>query len=136
MVTNPKQTIKPFSEIFEINTSGTDSVAIWNIPKGTIITKVLAKIKTAGSGSGNLIIGDDDDPDGFILAADATAAADTIYGDAPEELGAYLYMGVSYHSTKWKQYTSTKTLSIDCSDALTTEATVDVFVFGYSYTED
>jgi hypothetical protein len=136
MTTTPKQTLKPFAEIFEIDTSGTDSVAIWSIPAGTIITRVLAKIKTAGSGSGNLTIGDDDDPDGYILAGDATAAADTIYGDTPEELGAYLYMGVSYHSEKWKQYTSAKTLYIDCSGALTTEATVDVFVFGYRYYED
>lgn len=135
--TTPKKTIYPFAEMFEVETSTTDSVPVWEIPAGTIVTCILAKIKVAGTGSGNIIVGDDDDDNGFILAADATAAADTIYGDAPEERGAYLYMGDSYHSEKWKQYTAAgKKIYIDCSDTLTTEATVDIYVFGYRYHED
>lgn len=137
MVT-PKRTVYPFAEIFEIATVGTTQTDIWAIPAGTIITLVLAKIKTAGTGTGNLIIGDDDDDNGYILAADATAAADTIYGDAITERGIYL-AGASGmgHAGAWKVYTSSgKELKIDCSSALTTEATVDVFVFGFRYHED
>ena len=134
----PKKTLYPFAEMFEIATVSTTQTDIWDIPEGTIITMVMAKIKTAGTGSGNLIIGDDDDDNGYVLAADATAAADTIYGDSVTERGAYLSTGTSAeHAGHWKVYTAAgKELKIDCSAALTTEATVDVFVFGYRYQED
>ena len=131
----PKQTLYPFNAIFEVTTSGTDSVDIWQIPKGFVMTMVLAKMKTAGTGSGNLTIGDDDAGDGFILAADATAAADVVYGDAVTERGTYIYDATS-KAGHVKVYTvATKELKLDCSAALTTEATIDVFVFGYTYSE-
>ena len=37
-----------------------------------------------------MAVGDAGDPDGFIVAADAHAAAGTIYGNLMAELGAYL----------------------------------------------
>ena len=132
----PKKTAYPFSEIFEVTTSGTSSVTFWDIPAGTIITRVLAKIKVAGTGSGNLTIGDDDAGNVFVLAGDATAAADVIYGDDTTELGAAFYDSTK-KGAQWKVYTAAgKEMQIDCSAALTTEATVDVFVFGYRYAED
>jgi len=137
----PKKTIYSFSEMFEVTCSlvAATSADIWDIPEGTIITMVLAKIKTAQVGAGDLIIGDDDDTDGYILAANAVVAVDTIYGDAVNERGPYLYpQGQSApHSGKWKVYTAAgKELKIQQSGTATTAAVVDVFVFGYRYQED
>jgi hypothetical protein len=135
--TNPSKTAEPFAEIFRVDTSSTDNVYVWDIPKGTIIELVMAKIYVAGTGSGNIIVGDASDADGYILAHDATSATDHIAGETPEERGAYLYMGVSYHSEKVKFYASSGSqLIMDCSGTLTTEATVDIFVFGKRYAED
>jgi len=134
MAGSPVEVLYPIALSLDVDTSSTTAVTVWPIPAGTIITAVLAKMKVAGTGSGNLIVGDDDDDDGFILAADATGAAKVVYGDTPEERGAYLYMGDSYHSTKMKFYTSSgKSVIMDCSAALTTEATVTVIILGYRF---
>lgn len=132
----PKQTLYPFAEMLEITTNGTTSVDIWVIPAGTIITRVLAKIRVIGVGTGNLRIGDDDTNDGFILAKDATAAVDTVYGDDVADLGAYLDSGTN--AGMWKLYASSgKEIKIDVdASTLTTEATIDVFIFGYRYSEN
>jgi len=148
---NPSKTVYPFAEIFEVTTSkvADASVDIWDIPAGTIITMVLAKIKTAGVTTGNLIIGDDDDDDGYLIAADACAAVDTIYGDMIEERGRYIAGGVAGTpagascSPAWKAYTCAgtvgtpvaKELKIEQSGTLTTAAVIEVFVFGYRYAE-
>ena len=137
---NPVGTVYPFAEMFEVQTDEQTAVNVWNIPKGTIITMVLAKVKVAGTGSGgNLIVGDDDDDNGYILAANLCGATvDTVYGDLPAERGVYLASGsaAGTHAGKWKVYTAAgKELKIDCSATLTTEATVEVFVFGYRYKE-
>ena len=141
---NPVKTIYPFAEMFEVTTDGTTAVEIWAIPAGTIITMVLAKIKVAGTGSAsNLIIGDDDDDNGYILAASCCGVAvDTVYGDAVAERGKYLNepttgAAVATHAGPWKVYTAAgKELYLDASAALTTEAVIEVFVFGYRYAED
>jgi len=141
MVVTPKKTLYPFAEIFEIECSATADAAvdIWDIPAGTIITMVLAKIKTAQVGAGNIIIGDDDDDNGYIVAADAVVAVDTIYGDVQAERGEYLKTAgqADPHAPQWKVYTAAgKELKIEQSGTATTQAVVDVFVFGYRYHED
>jgi len=137
---NPVKTIYPFAEMFEVTTDGTTAVKIWDIPAGTVITMVLAKIKVAGTGSAsNLTIGDDDTADGYILAASCCGAAvDTVYGDAIAERGSYLAAATGLgHAGAWKVYTAAgKELYLDASAALTTEAVIEVFVFGYRYAED
>uniref|UniRef100_A0A6M3J416 Uncharacterized protein n=1 Tax=viral metagenome TaxID=1070528 RepID=A0A6M3J416_9ZZZZ len=137
MTVEPIRTIYPFAEVFEISTNGTTAVDVWDIPINTIITMVLARVKVAGAGSGgNLIVGDDDDDDGFILAANLCGATvATIYGDAVAERGAYLEAGATgTHAGSWKVYPAAgKELKIDCSVDMTTEATIELFVFGYSY---
>ena len=137
---NPVGTVYPFAEMFEVETNAQESVDIWNIPKGTIITMVLAKIKVVGTGgAANIIIGDDDDDNGYILAASVCGVAvDTIYGDAVAERGEYTNTGgaIDTHAGPWKVYTAAgKELKLDCSATLTTEATIEVFVFGYRYKE-
>jgi len=138
--TTPKKTIYPFAEMFEITCSKVqdEAVDIWEIPAGTMITLVLAKIKTAGVGASNLIIGDDDDDNGYILAGDCVVAVDTVYGDVAEERGVYL-TGTTIATCQGthKLYKSAgKTLKIEQSGTQTTAAVVDVFVFGYRYHED
>ena len=135
--TTPMRTLEDFSEVFEVDTSGTDSVDVWEIPKGTIIKMVLAEVVVAGVGAsgGNLTVGDDDDGDGFIVAANLCGATvGTIYGDSASERGAYLNSQVPCHTVNWKVYsTAGKEIKIDCSAALTTEATVRIFVYGTRY---
>ena len=136
IATTNERPLYPFARIFQVATSSTDAVDIWQIPVGTIITRVLAQINVAGTGSGNLTVGDDDSGNGYILAADATAAAGTVYGDLNGELGTYLAGTAAGAGCApcWKEYHATgKELKMDCSGALTTEATVDVMVFGYSF---
>ncbi len=133
----PKQTLHPFAEMFEATTNGTSNVTVWDIPKGTIINLVLAKIKTAGTTAGNIVIGDAATANAYILSADAAAAADTIYGDIPSERGVYIRVtGDSACGAGVKCNTAAATLIMDCDAALTTEAVVDVYVFGWRYYED
>ena len=136
--TNPSKTVYPYAEMFKVDTNGTTAVEIWNIPKGTAITMVLARIKVAGVGAGgSIIVGDDDDDNGYILAGLVCGGTvGTVFGDSITERGAYLAGGDAseLHAGKWKLYADgTKTLKLDCDTAMTTEATVEVFVFGYRY---
>lgn len=130
----PKKILYPFAEVFEGTTNGITSVALWDIPAGTIITMVMARIKTAGVGTGNLLVGDDDDDNGFVLAGDATATAGTKYGDKPTERGVYLE-ATAGEPGDWKVYEAAgKELRLDCDAAtLTTEAVVEVFVVGFRW---
>ncbi len=136
---NPVGVLYPFAEVFEvIPTLAADTVKnIWNIPKGTIITMVLAKIKTVCAGAAsNLIIGDDDDDNGYIeAAAFCGSAVDTIYGDVASERGAYT-ADATLHASLWKVYTAAgKELKLEQSGTLTTAGLIEVFVFGYRYKE-
>ena len=131
---SPTKTVKPFAEIFRGTTNGTTNVPLWDIPAGTIIELVLCKTIVAGVGTGNLMVGDTDNTDGFIAASDATAAADTILGDDPTERGDYLYDSTKKGSFVKHYESAGKQLILDGSAAtLTTEATVEVIVKGLRY---
>ena len=134
---NPRGPLYPFAERIRATTDGTDAVDVWNIPEKTIITMVMVRVVTAGTGSAsNFICGDDDDDDGFIVAtAIGGATAGSIWGDLPTERGAYLLGATTGHSPMiWKVYEDAgKEIKIDASVALTGELTVDIFVFGYRY---
>ena len=134
---NPTKTIYPFSEVFRVTTNAQVAQDVWNIPKGTIITRVLVQIVTAATGAANnIIVGDDDDDNGFILAASICGATvGTVYGDNITELGAYFAGATTLgHAGKWKEYHAAgKEIKIDQSATATTEAVVDIFVFGYRY---
>jgi len=140
-MTTPNKTIYPFAEMFEVDTDGTTAVEVWKIPAGTAITMVLMRIGVAGAGAGgSVIVGDNDDDNGFILAGlFCGGTVGTIFGDAITERGDYLNAtggaaATSTHAGKWKVYTdATKSIYIDCDTDMTTEATVQVFIFGYRY---
>lgn len=85
-----RNTVYPFAEMIEVESEGITSIDLLAIPGYTLIEKVIVRVKTAAVGTANLIIGDDDDADGFIVAADAVAAAGTVYGDVIAEVGDYL----------------------------------------------
>ena len=139
MAVSNSLTVYPLAEMIEVETIGTTSVDIMEIPQYTLIEKVFVRIKTAGTGTANLTVGDDDDADGFILAADATASAGTVYGDATSELGTYLTetitdSGSATHSQPvpaGKLYTASgKEIKVVLSASLTTEAVLEVFIIG------
>lgn len=113
-----------------VETDGINSVDIYAIPANVLIKDVYCRIAVAGTGTGNIIIGDDDDDNGFVEASDATAAAGTLYGDGIAERGAYQNVnpGTDDGPLPGKIYTASgKEIKMDCSGALTTEAKVDVY---------
>ena len=136
--TQPMRTLYPFAEVFEVATTGTTAVDVWDIPAGTLITMVLAEVETAPTGdANNVTVGDDDDADGYILAGAACGAtAGTIYGDSVQERGVYLVADgvIGIHGGYWKSYTSAgKEVKVVLSAAATTEATMRIYIFGYRY---
>lgn len=140
---NPAGILYPFAEVFEVETNGDTAVDVWKIPKGTIITMLLAKIKVLGTASSgrNLFVGDVADPNGYLLnAALCGTAVDVIYGDAVSERGAYLKnteeTSIMTHAGSWKVYkTGDKKVILDVDGAMIIEATLEIFIFGYRYNE-
>ncbi len=136
-VTEPTKTIYPFAEKFTKDTSTTTAVSVWTIPAGAIITMVLAEVGVAATGSANnIIVGDTDDDNGYITALSICGATvGTIFGDSAKERGVYLTLDetTGIHAGHWKVYTSASTLTMTASASATTEATMNIYVFGYKY---
>ena len=132
MAVTDRKTAYPFAEVFEVTSNGTTAVEICTLPANTIVTGVIVLIKTAATVTGNLIIGDASDDDGYISAQDGTAAAGTIYGDTPSERGAYLYDS-TVKGGYWKLLVTATAVNLDMSDAPTVEGVYEVTIFGYSY---
>lgn len=64
---------------------------LWAIPANTVIEKVYTVIDTAITGTTNLDVGDDDDPDGFIDGSlSVTLSSEGMYGWNVKTGGAYL----------------------------------------------
>lgn len=80
-----------FWDFVDVEVTATGTVTI-TVKAGDIVEQVIAKVLTAydSATSASLIVGDGTDPDGLLVAADAKAAAGTVYGDAVAEVGAYL----------------------------------------------
>ena len=78
--------------------------------------------------------GDDDDDNGYILALDAEAAADTIYGDQQSDLGVYLTTSevltdeTILFPNKGKLYVADKTLKLDLDTVPETPLIGDVYI--------
>jgi hypothetical protein len=72
-------------------TGNTTATAIGSIavPANSIVKEVLAQVLTSfdAATSASLTVGDGDDPDGYLVAADVKATAGTIYGNAAAEVG-------------------------------------------------
>lgn len=122
--------VYPFAEMVLVESNGDTAVDVLSIPEGTIIEQLLTRTYVPATGSANLTIGDDDDPDGFIVAADATAAEGTVYGDDPTERGDYLYDATKKGSFV-KLYEAAKTLKLVLSAAPTSEGEYEVIVIGH-----
>lgn len=72
-----------------VEVDGTTEVNAINIPAGSEVSDVWAVSALTGTGAANITIGDEDDPNGWVLAADHTQAAGTTIGKATSELGVY-----------------------------------------------
>jgi hypothetical protein len=134
MGVNSIRPLYPFAECIEITTNGATAVDVRKFAAGDIVVNVMARIKTPGTraaGALNLIVGDDDDGDGFIAAADAKASAGTVYGDDPAESGAYLYDSVKKGGFRKVYAAEGKTLKAVLDAAADTEATVQITVWGF-----
>jgi hypothetical protein len=64
---------------------------LWAIPAGAVITKAYFVLDTAITGTTNLDVGDDDDPDGYVDGSlSITLATPAMYGWDVKLAGAYL----------------------------------------------
>lgn len=120
------------AEMFRVQSNGVTAVDVVLLLPGMVVELVVARIETPGTGAANLIIGDDDDADGFLAAADHTAAAGTIYGDGVTERGAYLYDATS-KGGHVKLYNAAKTIKLSLSAAGTTQGIYQVLVLGHRF---
>lgn len=125
-----QSSVYQFAESFEVQSQGVTAIDMMSFRDGQIVEGVLVHVKTPAVGASNLIVGDDDDDDGFIAAADATAPADTVYGDGVTERGAYLYDGTSKAGHLKVYQTITKKLKFKLSAAPTTNGVYNVIIFG------
>lgn len=129
-----RYTVYPFAEAALVKTESVEgtpvAVDIFSIQDGMVVDLVLIYIKAHAVGTANLIVGDDDDDNGYIVAADATAADATIYGQDPAERGDYLYDATKKGSFV-KAYTAPKTLKLKLSAAPDTEGEYLVYIFGH-----
>lgn len=87
---------------------------LWPIPAGCVVSRVSVVVTTAITGTTQLDIGDDDDPNGFVAAA--TLTADAVTGNN----GAYLY---NTGAELAKYYSATgKEVKLDATGASTAGA--------------
>lgn len=64
---------------------------LWDIPANTVIEKVYVIVDTAITGTTDVDVGDDDDPDGFVDGSlSITLATPAMYGWNAKTAGAYL----------------------------------------------
>ena len=112
-----------------VEANGTTAVNAIAIPANYEVEKVWVRSAKAGTGAANLTVGDEDDADGYILAADHTAAVGTIYGDAIAEVGAYQFTidGTVEVWNAAKKYTAAKNIKIVLSAAGTIQSKWDVY---------
>lgn len=84
-----------------------DKVDVCTLPAKTIVKQCYVVIGTAADQAATLTVqvGPSDDTDGYIVASDAKAAANTVYGDALAELGDDLFS--TNHLFPLKSYTGT-----------------------------
>lgn len=130
-----RYSVYPFAEAVLITSEGTTPVDVFSITDGMIVDLVLVYIKAhcTDADANNLIVGDDDDDNGYILAAGAKEADATIYGDDPTERGAYLYDATEKGSYV-KAYTAPKTLKFKLSAAPDAEGEYLIYIFGHRST--
>ena len=113
-----------------VQANGTTDVDIFSIPQDVEISDVWARVAVTGTGAANMILGDDDDDNGYLEAADHTAAAGTIIGDIQTEWGAYQAVnpGTDDSPLPAKKYTSAgKELKLKLSASGTIQSIWDVY---------
>lgn len=120
------------AEVFRVQSEGTTPVAIMKPLAGFVISLVLVRIETPGTGAANLMVGDAGDADGLLLPADTTAAIGALYGDVVTERGAYLYDSIAKAGSV-KMYPAGETISLVLSAAGTTQGVYQVLVIGHRY---
>ncbi len=133
MTVTAVKAVYPFAELFEVASQGDTVIDLMKIGAGVIIENVVVRVKTPATGSANLIVGDDDDDNGFTVAADATAAEGTVYGATVTERGAYLYDATSKAGHVKVYAAEGKELKFVLSADPTTEGVFEVIVLGHRF---
>lgn len=115
-----------------VETNGTTRVQALLIPAGMEVSHVWVRVARVGTGAANLIIGDEDDDNGWVLASDHTAAVGTIYGDLTADLGVYAITQVATtpavdEPVPPKKYAAEKNIFVELSASGTIQSKWDVF---------
>lgn len=98
--------------------SSSNKIDVCTLPAKTAVARVWVAIKTAATQAATLTVqaGTAADTDGYVVASDAKAAANTVYGDAIAEQGALLFVPGDtddYHLTNLPSYTGTTVVQIE-----------------------
>lgn len=127
-----RYTVYPVAEMIMVESEGVTAVELYSIPDGMVVNLVLAVVKApcTDEDANTLIVGDEDDDNGYIVAADAKAAALTVYGGDPTQRGAYLYDATKKGSFA-KVYSAPKTLKFKLSAAPDAEGEYYIYIFGH-----
>lgn len=112
--------------IVDVNYDDSSPKTIVSLPAYSVVTEVLVYVETAFNGSGGSIkLGDSDDDDGFMTAAQIGVDATGWKGEAEDDRGAYLWDG----SNKMvKGYAGTKNVIATIVQGTATQGKVKVFV--------
>lgn len=120
------------AECYRVQTNGQTPVVLFRALPGTVIERVLVRVEVPGTGAAMLMVGDEDDPDCFVLSADHVQPEGTVYGDVTTERGTYLYTATP-KGGHVKLYEEEKDIEMVLSATPTTDGIHQVFVVGQRY---
>ena len=115
-----------------VETDGTTEVNAINIPADFEVHNVWARSSKAGTGAANISIGDEDDPDGWVLAQDHVVAIGTVIGKVTAHGGVFARTQIAStppvdEVVAPKLYTAENNIIIVLSSSGTIQSKWDVF---------
>ncbi len=121
--------------VVALGASLTGDVTICTLPAKVIVRRALVVINSAAAGVATLTVAVGRTSAGYIdyvVASDAKAAANTVYGDATDEIGSHLYNGTGFIDdlASWTGTTAVKAHFISTVQTLdaTTTSTGTVYL--------
>lgn len=115
-----------------VEVNGTTEVNAINIPPDMEVSNVWARSAKAGTGAANITIGDEDDPNGWVIAQDHTGAIGTVIGKTTAHGGVFARTQIAStpavdEVVNPKLYTSENNIIIVLSASGTIQSKWDVF---------
>ena len=96
--------------------ASTDAVKLIPVPANSFVCSLYFIVTTAFDGTSVLIVGDDEDPNGYLVAGEIPETDTTVAADAVAANAAGLYVVKSDDSTSGRRfYTSADTIDVELS---------------------